>query len=1424
MKVTSNTDLTTGHYLIVNETNNVAFNGGLTKLDAGHNTIEVEISNNEIEANTTTNGANFYVNINGASSTIMSASEYFIGATGDSNSLVYNFNDDQISQGKHYNTISIDDNGNAVIRSQAGPYLRFNEATGDNNFRFRYYKSTGYTGQAPIQLYKLVTGSTPPAEYNIYRTITAQNPNDAGGWLGNWTNCTSVGDYNTNPTGYEVKALSGEEVTFTAGANNGYEILTDNISIKDANNNNVTVQLVSTNGSEKQFKFTMPTSDVTISAYFTFYRPTLRIAGRFNGRPNTTWITGDSGPAFTYTYKDENNTVVDRYTLDVYFSNPENLNFFWFRQDGNVLKAAGNSSEGDYGLVEGNLNITHSLGGERNFRIIPGLYTFTVNGDRTQLSITRITPTITFNPAAGTVEQGTHVSATSTLTSIINAIQAADPGEEGVDPGAQGTVSVQVSTDGAAFSNEVELNDLGDQTVYGKASIGSYVVPGNATATYNVVAPNTSNKFELVTDLSKDLVAGKKYLIVNENNSTAYTGNGDSATEIAIADHKTTIDPANVAVLTLGGETNAWTFYFTRNGSTYNVYHTSETSTGDNSLSASTSATASKFSISLNNNGVFDISADSKHLRANQARDFRFYNDNSIGVAIQLYKQTKVGDYHITYAEVTGGTASGVADADAGDEITVTVTANTGYASTGITVTPGTVEVTDNHNGTYTFTMPANDVTVTPIFAVGHAITYAQVTGGSVSGVTSAAQGARVEVTVTPDAGYMLDGVPTYTYGEETASLSGDGTTESPYYFTMPDNDVTVTASFTKKPFNITVEYPNGNHGTVEDLPTTAVSGQGVSFTVTPDNGYDVSVSASFNNGATPDQFSFNAETGACFFKMPPYNVTITIDYTAEAVGRTFQLVTSTDDLVAGEHYVLVNPLKTHVLTGNAPSAADFASGTNDRRMAVPIYLSNDQKRAITEDPTAVWTLRGSTGQWQIEFVGCKDKDGNSISGYLQTGETSNNLDHSLYLKSSTDNGYDAEKTYVSISFDQNNGHAVIVFNEVPSVSGNPNEIQENSQNIYCGPYSSNQHKLYLYRETTLAQIEATKPTGNVTIANDLQVVAIVDKEIDENTTIQVAFARDFALNDDGKEINTSIAAVTCPSLDNEGGENDPIDFMRKIAVGDPNDHQDGEWKQNNWVMLDFTNVATIQFGALSKNCVIKGGTLTGTYNNYTFSVNNGFTYQAGTAVGNYTPNVYSPANFQLDGNGCQTVGEGNDAVKYWFMTPKPMEVCKFTWAMWYNQGTYESKPGFYMQDGDTPLKGGIAADMTYNYAEDENGQAMTVELDDLTPGASYRFMGVIMKVEPGKKDPNDPTDPDNHYPQDDSTLNNKFKVATLNLNPDDEDQVITAVNEVKTDGKVVSVTYCDLAGRMSQKPFAGVNIIVTRYSDGTVKTTKAIK
>lgn len=51
-----------------------------------------------------------------------------------------------------------------------------------------------------------------------------------------------------------------------------------------------------------------------------------------------------------------------------------------------------------------------------------------------------------------------------------------------------------------------------------------------------------------------------------------------------------------------------------------------------------------------------------------------------------------------------------------------------------------------------------------------------------------------------------------------------------------------------------------------------------------------------------------------------------------------------------------------------------------------------------------------------------------------------------------------------------------------------------------------------------------------------------------------------------------------------------------------------------------------------------------------------------------------------------------------------------------------------------------------------------------------------------------------------------------------------TAVSEVSYDGEVVSRTYVNSLGMQSDEPFDGVNIVITRYSDGKVSTTKVIR
>ena len=56
---------------------------------------------------------------------------------------------------------------------------------------------------------------------------------------------------------------------------------------------------------------------------------------------------------------------------------------------------------------------------------------------------------------------------------------------------------------------------------------------------------------------------------------------------------------------------------------------------------------------------------------------------------------------------------------------------------------------------------------------------------------------------------------------------------------------------------------------------------------------------------------------------------------------------------------------------------------------------------------------------------------------------------------------------------------------------------------------------------------------------------------------------------------------------------------------------------------------------------------------------------------------------------------------------------------------------------------------------------------------------------------------------------------------PDDTATGIDGVN--KAEREVIGVEYVNLAGCRSAKPFDGVNVVLTRYSDGTSSSAKMI-
>lgn len=301
VKVTSAPDDWSGEYLIVYEEGRKAFDGSLTFLDAANNNITVTITDNSITSTTTTDASSFTINKLGNNYSIKAASGYYIGQTSDANGL-------QTSQTEAYsNTISQNTSSIDIIAA-GGAHLRFNNVT--DNQRFRYYKSSTYTNQQPIQLYKKTgvsvtpthtihfdrnggTGSMSDQTVNEFEsTALSTNTFTRSGFVFDGWNTQANGTgtyyvdgatvkllddltlyaqweplYNITVASVEngtisasaTQAIEEQTITLTAQPNTGYEL--DHWTVTYGENNSVEVE---------NNQFEMPASHVTVSASFVF--------------------------------------------------------------------------------------------------------------------------------------------------------------------------------------------------------------------------------------------------------------------------------------------------------------------------------------------------------------------------------------------------------------------------------------------------------------------------------------------------------------------------------------------------------------------------------------------------------------------------------------------------------------------------------------------------------------------------------------------------------------------------------------------------------------------------------------------------------------------------------------------------------------------------------------------------------------------------------------------------------------------------------------------------------------------------------------------------------------------------------------------------------------------------------------------------
>ena len=195
--------------------------------------------------------------------------------------------------------------------------------------------------------------------------------------------------------------------------------------------------------------------------------------------------------------------------------------------------------------------------------------------------------------------------------------------------------------------------------------------------------------------------------------------------------------------------------------------------------------------------------------------------------------------YSITVNKAEGGTVTSPVNQSVADEqIFLDVNAYDGYSLEQLIVTP-TVGEPVYYNATSShasFFMPASDVTITPVFVKEYKIGVSMTSGGSVNLSRPTAQtGDVVTFTVTPHAGYEMDGAPTISGLDRDYSTNPDGS----YTFTMEDEDVTISVAFKKVAYAINVTTPD--HGKVSTEPTAmAAAGTTVTLSAVPDKGYEL--------------------------------------------------------------------------------------------------------------------------------------------------------------------------------------------------------------------------------------------------------------------------------------------------------------------------------------------------------------------------------------------------------------------------------------------------------------------------------------------------------------------------------------------------------------------------------------------------------
>ena len=308
--------------------------------------------------------------------------------------------------------------------------------------------------------------------------------------------------------------------------------------------------------------------------------------------------------------------------------------------------------------------------------------------------------------------------------------------------------------------------------------------------------------------------------------------------------------------------------------------------------------------------------------------------------------------YEIT-AEVNpadGGTVSGAGQYYENTSCTLTATPNAHYDFTNWKIDNSVVST----DPTYTFTV-TQDATYTANFTalMPHGITCNPTENGSISAnPTTAYKNETVTLSATPASGYFFS-----TWDVRDANNNSIAVTDN--QFTMPDSDVTVSATFVS---GCTVTVAEVEHGTVAASATGGAPGTTITLTATPEADYFLSTWLVFKTGDVNTTVAVTNNQ----FVLPAYDVTVVgifkMTQEAEIAIGSGASASSYLPTYAYYNYSLTQQIFTSSEIGQAGTitAIAFKVGNNkSTTRTVDVYLSHTTKSAFTSD--ADWVSQSTT-------------------------------------------------------------------------------------------------------------------------------------------------------------------------------------------------------------------------------------------------------------------------------------------------------------------------------------------------------------------------------------------------------------------------------------------------------------------------------